>query len=150
MPTWTTTIGELVRIFHDALAAVAPILERARIHSDELRAYDDWDEIAQALFENVVVRSIRWSQEANHDIDLGRYATLGQRRGDAPRLVVQGDRGDKWRTFHSIVSRQQPFDTVKALEGDEEVMSEIPFERARFALRIAERDGLIETLTVDL
>lgn len=147
---WTTTVGELVGIFRDALAAVAPILERARVHSDELRSNDDWDEIAQALFENVVVRSIRWSQEADHDIDLGRYAMLGQPSGYAPRLLVRGDRGDVWRTFHSIVSRQQPFDTVKAMDGDEQAMSEIAFEPARFALRIGKRDGLIETLTVDL
>lgn len=149
-PDWSTSVDELVRIFRDALAVVAPVLQRAQIHSDDLRAYDDWDEIAQALFDNVIVRSIRASSEASDDINLGRYATLGSRPGNSPILVVRGRSGDEWKEFHSIVSRQSPFDTVEAIDNDRKTVAEIDYEQARFALRIPDANRLIETLTVEL
>lgn len=136
-------------IFRDALAAIAPILERAHIHSDDLRAYDDWDEIAQALFDNIVVRSIQWSAEVGADIDLGRYATLGQKRSRLSELVVR-ERSGRETTFHSFASRQRPFDTVKVLEVGGTTTSEIALDDAEFALRIPGRDGLVEAVTVQL
>src|SRR6266849_5651445 len=149
IPTWITTVDELVRIFRDALAAVAPVLERAQIHSDELRAYDDWDAIADALFQNIVVRSIQWSEQAFHDIDLGRYATLSEGRAQTPQLLVRDGSSNEWNVFHSIVSRRHPFDSVTWLKSVG-VAGETSYDRAHFALQVPGRDGLIETLEVQL
>jgi hypothetical protein len=149
-PTWITSVDELVTIFRDALAAVAPVLERAHIYSDDQKAYDDWDEIAQTLFDSIVARSIRWSEEAGADVDLGQYATLGQKGAEMPHLVARDGADDVWKSFHSIVSRQGLFDTVKILDAEGVAIREIGLEGARFALRVSRREGLIETLTVHL
>jgi hypothetical protein len=155
-PTWVTSVDELVQIFHDALAAVAPVLERARIHSDLPRAYDEWDAIAQALFHNVVVRSIQWSDEVHLDLadkglfDLGQYATLGAVSAASPHLIVRNASNGEWHMFHAIVSRQRLFDSVQVLKPGEMTPTETPYETARFALRIPSRDEVIEKLTIQL
>ncbi len=125
------------------------MLERAQIHSDELRAYDDWDAIAEALFENIVVRSIQWSDQAFHDIDLGRYATLREGRARTPHLLVRDGSKNEWNVFHSIVSRRHPFDSVTWLKSDG-VAGETSYDRAHFALQVPGRDALIESLKVEL
>jgi hypothetical protein len=60
---WATSVTELLAIFHDALAVLVPIADRARIRWRDGEAYDDWDSIGSALFENVVVRSIKNSYD---------------------------------------------------------------------------------------
>jgi hypothetical protein len=137
-------------IFRDALAAVAPVLERAHMHSDDLRAYDDWDEIAQALFDNIVVRSIRWSDEVGADVNLGRYATLGQEHAQAAQVVVQDGSAHEWKSFHSFASRERPFDTVEALAADSVTTTDIRIDNVHFALNLPGRNGIIESLTIRL
>jgi hypothetical protein len=61
MTLWRTNIGELLRIFRDAMKALVPQLKRAKIEWRDGAAYDDWDEIAQILYEKIVVSSLLWA-----------------------------------------------------------------------------------------
>jgi len=147
---WATTVEELVRIFRDALAAIGPVLERARIHSDDLRAYDDWDQIARTLFDTIVINSVRYSAEAGPAVEFDPYATLVTQPGQRSNVLVRDSSTDQWKVFHSVVSRQRPFDTAKALEANGKTVEEIDFNTAHFAVRIPDRKELVDRLTVEL
>jgi hypothetical protein len=73
---WATSVTELLAIFHDALAVLVPIADRARIRWRDGEAYDDWDSIGSALFENVVVRSIKNSNVQLRQAEFAPYDTL--------------------------------------------------------------------------
>ena len=58
-PKWTTSIDELVRAFRDAMCTMVPIAERVHIPWKEPDAYDDWDQICDAIFRSIVINSIK-------------------------------------------------------------------------------------------
>ena len=59
---WTTSVDELVRLFGDAIRALIPIAERARMHWKAPDAYDDWDHICEAIYRSIVIRSIEFAE----------------------------------------------------------------------------------------
>lgn len=71
--TWTTTIGELLAILRDALSALVAIADRARIPWREGDAYDDWDAMAAALYDGLVVRAIRHANQGGESVKLPEY-----------------------------------------------------------------------------
>jgi hypothetical protein len=60
---WTTSTNELASIFHDALIALVPIAERARMSWREPDNYGDWDSMAVAIYKSIVVDSIEHAAE---------------------------------------------------------------------------------------
>lgn len=58
---WRTTVTELLLILRDALAALVPVVERAKMGWRDAEAYDDWDDICQSLYKNIVIRSLEYS-----------------------------------------------------------------------------------------
>src|SRR5947209_1121998 len=62
MTVWQTTVDQLMLVFRDALRALVPHVEKAKIEWRDGSAYDDWDEIAQTLYEKIVVASLLWAR----------------------------------------------------------------------------------------
>ena len=56
--SWKTSVTELIVILKGALLAIIPWLEKAKIKWKEGEAYDDWDNIAESLFKNIVCSSL--------------------------------------------------------------------------------------------
>src|SRR5437867_12662524 len=73
---WLTTVNDLMAILRRALLAIAPVMEEAHIHLEEGKAYDDWDELAQTLYKNVVVRSVQWSEGLDLQLRMPAYDML--------------------------------------------------------------------------
>jgi hypothetical protein len=159
---WNTTLTELLEVFHDALCAVAPILERAQIPYQEHLAYDDWDNIAQCLFTNIVEHSVASATQVVSDgqLQLPRYATL---YGDYSQnaLILVDDASSAVPSsvvFHSFVERETMFDTAVGVEVESNMRTatskrrEIPIGRARFSVYVRTVDGprTMEQLTVAL
>jgi hypothetical protein len=72
--SWNTTVTELFGILHQALVALVPIAEKARVPWRDGEAYDDWDAIAGCLYDNLVVRAISCAKEsAGLDMELPKY-----------------------------------------------------------------------------
>lgn len=73
---WSTTLTELLGVLRQALAALVPVAEKARIPWRDGEAYDDWDAIAACLYDNLVVRPISCAAEVEPGITLPKYDML--------------------------------------------------------------------------
>ncbi|MBB5295862.1 hypothetical protein E5F05_10330 [Deinococcus metallilatus] len=149
---------ELMEVFREALIALIPALERARIAWRSPEAYDDWDAIAETLFEQIVVNSIRHGlAEDYQEVRLNRW---GLKIGlDWIEVVPQGGAAGHRLAVVAFETRQAPFDMILAEVLDEtdvplqEDAVEIPFEGARFYFHWRSgREGgqVIEDLVVQL
>ena len=73
---WRTRVTDLVFIFREALQVLAPVVRKAQINYEDDLAYDDWDNIAQNLYSNIVERSVRFATGLDGDLSLPSYAML--------------------------------------------------------------------------
>lgn len=73
---WATSIQFLIQTFRDTLAALCPYMDKVQIRWRHEEAYDDWDEIAQCLYNNMVLRTIRFSTRELGDLILPDYGTV--------------------------------------------------------------------------
>ncbi len=69
----TITVHDLMLNFREALSALTPFMDRIRIGWRDAEAYDDWDEIAQALYKNMVLQSVLFSTEPANDFSTPQY-----------------------------------------------------------------------------
>jgi hypothetical protein len=73
MSKWTTSIDELVRLFGDAIRALIPIAERAHMAWKEPDAYDDWDQICEAIYRSIVIGSIEFAEGMGTSLPVPDY-----------------------------------------------------------------------------
>ena len=140
-------------IFRDAVASLAPHVEKAKIEWRDASAYDDWDAIAEVLFEKLVIASIKWSVlEADRDrLDFPKYNTLYD--SYEQKAIITVERENNPLVFHSLSMVDAPFDSVRAVElGRPHRTAEdfvlIPFSLVTFAVR--SHLGTMKTLNVDV
>ncbi len=114
---WTTSVNELMHVFRDSLRSLVPCMERAKIAWREPDAYDDWDDIAQALYENIVVRSIEYSlgPKGRESMVLPEYGMLYPLYDDMSfiELVLGEPRDDQYNVFLDFATADRPFDTAR-------------------------------------
>lgn len=149
---WRTEVGHLIKVFRNSLLDLIPHLEAVRVPWREEEAYDEWDNITTVLFENIVLRSIRWGiDDANGDIALPAYGQI--HRDYSERALIEVFYGEpqerpKW-VFLCLSSKEIPLDTVKCLglAKDGEVLinvsRSIPFAEALYRVWIRE-DGRLK------
>jgi hypothetical protein len=150
---WHVHVSELIGLFQEALQVLAPVMVRAQIQYTEDTAYDDWDNIAQCLYENMVCRSIRFATEIDETIDLPAYAMLYETYSHTA-LVQMEDLSKPAAgpfAFHSFVTRKHPFDTAVGIQLRDDyktatsVRHEAGFDRVQFKLVLRDRT---ETRTI--
>ena len=88
---WSTSVKELLGILQEALTAMVPIAERAHIHWRDGEAYDDWDGIAEALYRNIVVRTVDSALVTPFGDGMPRYDTHYSSYERSRFIVVEGD-----------------------------------------------------------
>ena len=117
-------MGEVILNFRAALRAVIPMVEKAGVPWKRPDAYDEWDSVATALFESLVVAALRWSlpEDEQEDFELPEYDLL--------RSSYQGLSAVEVETVE-----------VRHLSADGEpigdVLRECPVEGVQFSLRQA-------------
>ncbi len=114
--TWKTDVTALVGILQQAFQTLVPSLEAAKIPWREGEAYDDWDAIADVLFEQVVVRSIRWSLPADEGerLQTPRYDMIYPDYSAMSFLSLEVESGtSQILVFHSFGTTNRPFDTAR-------------------------------------
>lgn len=114
MGKWTTSVDELIKLFGDAIRALIPIAERARMHWREPDAYDDWDHICEAIFQSIVIASIDFSHDNRPLLPIPDY-----------------DRRISSYEKHSFVSNSYSKDTVAFICFETE---NTPFDICLFAV----------------
>jgi hypothetical protein len=120
MTVWRTTIDQLLLIFRDALRALVPHVEKARIEWRDGSSYDDWDEIAQTLFNKIVVSSLLWAmpEDERGHCQLPDYNMTYTSYAGKTVIIVNCASAERRLVFHSFATTIDPFDTVRAWRVD--------------------------------
>jgi len=134
---WKTSITEIVTVFRGALLAIIPWVEKAKIKWKDGESYDDWDNIAQVLFENIVCSSIYG--EVLSEYSLSSYDFQYNNYSDLDYIKVKSNRHiDKYLVFVSFQTKSTSLDMVKVavLNDLEEVIDFLYIEvsDAKFSL----------------
>lgn len=139
--------------FRHALLALVSIVERVGIPWKRPDAYDEWDSIASVLFENLVVKVLRWSllEDDQGELQLPAYDLLLPTYTDMSTLEVVHPslQPGRW-LFHAFGTESEPFDLVEVrpLAVDGSVLSEelrtCPIDGAVFRFRIHSDQDPIE------
>ena len=160
--TWTTTVTELMFVFRDSLRALVPCAERLKMPWRDAEAYDDWDNIAEALYRNMVINSIEYWAWTTADATLVvpnydlRYPTYA----DKSFIEVAQPVPDPgfYHIFLAFRTVEDPFDTVSYQVSGEDlaiaaVLCESPAESAEFRFVWRKESGerqRVSSLTVEL
>jgi hypothetical protein len=108
-----TSVTELLVIFRGAMLAIIPWLEKAKIKWRDDEAYDDWDNIAESLYQNIVVSSLIGEVISEHNIAkynfiYDNYALINHIK------ITVNNMPEKAYVFVALQSINSPFDCVKA------------------------------------
>jgi hypothetical protein len=106
---WATSVNEPVQIFRAGLIALIPIADRARMPWREPDSYDDWDSIAAAMYEAIVLRSLEWSSEWDKFDGVQKYDLRTDGYSDRSFLTAKDDPGAC--AFVCFETESSPFDT---------------------------------------
>lgn len=112
---WKTTGQELIRIFRMALIQLIPAMDESRIKWKGNNSYDDWEEIKQVLFRNIVTNSILNSNSYTHDA-MPEFGTYPQKEHSLfisfESIEIELSDG-KIPILIDLESNHFPFDTVR-------------------------------------
>lgn len=114
---WKTSVTELLAIFRGALLSIIPWLEKAKIKWKEGEAYDDWDNIAESLYSNIVCSSLTGEvaseyRIAKYNFNYDDYASINFIE------VRDKENYEKKFAFVAFQSNFSPLDNVKVAELD--------------------------------
>lgn len=112
---WETSVGEVMIIFRDALASLAPSLDKAHISSKEGEQYDDYDAISEMLYEKMVINSIKWSFTDTLKLEIPAYGFEFDFEKHTAFIEVCLDTESNQRkqyVFQNFSSEKNLFDTV--------------------------------------
>lgn len=114
---WTISIQNLMLCFRDALAALTPSMDRVKIGWRDEEAYDDWDEIAQCLYQNMVLRSVRFSLDRPEGFTTPEYGTVYPSYGDKSFIEVPDSSSPlgEYRVFVGFATLRHPFDQIRCV-----------------------------------
>jgi hypothetical protein len=131
---WRVRIGTLVEIFQGALIALVPTFDQARINWRGPNTYDDYERIAEGLFDSIVRDALTNAQLVAKAYPPGRYSVHEPGR-ELSRIYVN-DPGDRLALFE-LDTTHEPFDTIvcqriddRGGETDQQVQT--PWIGARF------------------
>lgn len=114
---WKTSVTELLEIFRGALIAIIPWLEKAKIKWSEDEAYDDWDNIAESLYQNIVCSSL--NGEITTEYQIAKYNFNYEDYSLINFIEVRNkDNFEKKFAFVAFQSNLSPMDSVKVAELD--------------------------------
>lgn len=139
------TVTDLVLNFAEACSALVPALDRAEVPWRDESQYDNWDRIAEPLFESLVTEPCAFHAVGEGGLGKLRLARYGfSIAGDCNAwIAVEGDGSARMIDLSSVAL---PFDHVRC-----EPNRLMPLKDVRFAFVYNGWDGIPRRLkTVDL
>jgi hypothetical protein len=120
MTVWRTTVSQLLLVFRDASRALVPHVEKVRIEWRDSSAYDDWDDIAQTLYEKIVVSSVLWAmpEEERERCEFPKYNMTYSSYSGKTMITVNRASAAERLVFHSFTTATDPFDKARACRVD--------------------------------
>jgi hypothetical protein len=120
MTIWETSVKALIELFRAALLLLLPTMDKAHIPWREGEAYDDWDEIAEVLYRNIVGRSLQSALGGDPDLDtlLPQYNMKISSYSNRYILRIARPVTDGPTAFIGLSTNKEPFDTVDYVRLD--------------------------------
>lgn len=108
-------MDELIRNFRRSLVALVPCVEAVRIPWTDAEKYDEWERLAAAAFESLVVFPIRTSIEEKlwEQITFVPYEMLQPNYARVSFIEVSPSSGAEARVFYGLSTEREPFDTCR-------------------------------------
>jgi hypothetical protein len=147
---WNTSVSDLIRIFRNSLLALIPYVEQAKIPWKQGEAYDEWDEITQVLYKNIVTKTIQWGcgYGSISEVAIPDYNMLYKNYSQFSLICVADSKpDDSSLVFHSFSSRHQSLDMIQYVSVPpngvriEDKLMSIPFEDSDFCFRERVKPG---------
>lgn len=110
-----TTVNDLVENFRKCLVTIVPHLEKMQIEWREGVAYDEWDNIAESIYQAFIVSSVKHSTNFTEETIMPKYATFYEE--------VQG------LSYMAIVSKKEKYENCifYAFETIKEIFDAVSF-----------------------
>jgi hypothetical protein len=132
----TITVTELVWNFAAACRALVPSLDRAAVAWRDSEQYDNWDRIAEPLFESLVIEPCAFHAVGEVGLEKMRTARYGFAPAeDSNAWVALGVAHPAWLINLSSIAK--PFDHVRCSEP----AGLVPLDTARFVFVYEADDG---------
>lgn len=154
MSLWETTVNELMEIFHQALLAMIPIAEKARMPWKEPDTYDDWDEICEVIYKSIIIQSIR---NDDKNIKLQPILKYDARVDDYSQLsFITKEQSSEYLAFVCFETSQAPFDVclfaVLDAQGKVTGQQRYPLSATKFLFAGRNSHGIMlaDTLSIRL
>ena len=152
---WQVRIEKLVEIFQRALLALLPTFDQARITWRGPNTYDDYERVAEALFDSIVRDALINAPSVAKAYAPGRYSVHEPDR-ELSRIYVN-ELEDRLALFE-LETADEPFDTIvcqriddQGRETDEQVRVPLVGARFTYEARFAGSPPLrLDTLEVEL
>lgn len=131
---WRVRLGGLIEMVQHALVGLVPTFEQARINWRGPNTYDDYERVAEALFDSIVRDSLSSARSLESAYPPGRYGVHEPGR-ELSRICVN-DPSDRL-AFFEFETATDPFDTLVCQRIDDhgietEELVRRPFTGARF------------------
>lgn len=114
---WDTSVDSLVRLFRDALVALAPVLDAAHIPWRDGEAYDQWDAIAKVLYDNLVVEPLAWAFNSESQFQLATYDLLLSDYSEVSFIEARHSSlsTEEQAAFLRFATDREPLDCIEAV-----------------------------------
>jgi hypothetical protein len=111
----STSVNQLTHIFHDAILALVPAMDKAGITWKNEQAYDDWDEICSVLYKNILLNAIIFSFGEFKIESIAGYGFVYKHYQNQSFISVECKNSEyEMLAFVEFRTSHIPFDTVKA------------------------------------
>ncbi|SHE96594.1 hypothetical protein [Streptoalloteichus hindustanus] len=111
-------ISDMINMFRAGLRALTPIADRALLGWRDIEVHDDWDHLANCLYEVFVSRPVAMDARAPREAkQLPRYEFRPDSYHDHSWIVVSTSSGEQY-AFVRLLPGDGEFDKVEAVEVD--------------------------------
>jgi len=112
--TCKISVTELMNIFRGAMLSIIPWLEKAKIPWKDGQAYDDWDNILDALYKNIVCSSLIGEVSVASEYAIARYNFHYDNYSKVDFILIKSEEYDNVElAFVAFASELSPFDGIK-------------------------------------
>jgi len=143
------SVTALVLNFADACRALVPMLDGAAVPWADGEKHDNWDRIAEPLFETLVTEPCAFAAvgEGNrHRLQVARYDFMPSPADCNAYVALEGDEPKR---MVGLASLKRPFDMAAIMGADG--LEKLPLTECRFVFVFPEVDGKQQRLSeVDL
>ena len=127
---------QILQSFREALVALYPILQRLDCISDDTQPYDPFDRVAEPLWKELVLESLRWKYALASPPRLPPYGFAGVAPGPDGYIEVRSSSSAPFRFIQFLGDRKlglEPFNSVHGVSATGEPTSVQFDDRVSFA-----------------